>query len=547
MWASDVWIVSVGNQEGPVRDRAVGQYDVRNLQTMCLEAAQAAISASPGVEEHIDGVIFATMGVMQSDAVDRLHPRHIASWVARQLNLPTATGWGAADAHQVVLGTSDAGAQGFYRAVQELFRGTKRTVLVVAGEQMLTADRPGLDLKTRRRMDRGEYQDAIQTVVDPDESAPYGLTMLSIGDLLMSHLVWRSGLDVDLWRKWIATVTIRKHGQGMAFPHSMQSGLVQLSPDNAIRTLEKHQARPTYGDWFRAEDVGSPANGATAVILTRDPKVMERHSKWGAEGPWVQVMGMGHGETDTALLRRPLPLFRSPSIRAALYNGCKQARVSPRLLGDTQTLFGVIHDAFPSIELLFLNEIASVALANPTEQEVQAWAISRWLDGHYNPFGGLCANGHALGNTGLYQIAQAVDWIGTSEAVSPRFALVTSVGSALTNIVATLLCVSGAPGSPRHAAANEARRQYAAEETDDAVWGAGESTAGVELHDGTGAQVIGRTSWLRGSQSPRVYLVQTPARPVFAVDASPDNPPIAVGQWVNVAQHGDQHTVHEGE
>ncbi|NUN13775.1 MAG: hypothetical protein HUU55_09070 [Myxococcales bacterium] len=524
-----VWIVSVGTQQGPVRDRTVGQYELRNLQTMCLEAAAAALSLGGNAKSYLDGVYFGTMGVMQSDATDRLHPRHIPAWLAQRLNLPTTTGWHSADAHVPVLGTSDAGAQVFYRAVSDLQRGEKRTVLVVAGEQMWTADRPGLDRKARLRLDRKEHQDAIQTVVDPDESEPYGLTMLSIGDLLMSHIVWRSGLDESVWRDWICDVTLRKHKSAEEFVYAMQTGLSGAVPGTKITSREDYFSRQTYGDWFRAEDVGAPANGATAVILTTDPKVMEQKFAAGENGPWVQVLGVGHGETNTALLRRQYPIDRPWSIRAALRNVCADAGVSPRLLGDTGQLFGVLHDAFPSIEWVFLSEIARVARKDRSDTEVRDWVLARWLEGSYNPFGGLCANGHALGNTGLAQIAQAVDYLGKRDREwHQNGVLVTSVGSALTNIVATLLWVSGPPGSAEEHAARESRAPYRATENDAHIWDFEPHATPVNNQ----FQVVARTSWLRGVNAARAYVIQTSAGPTLALDKDSRTPAIPVGQFV---------------
>src|SRR5205085_9585820 len=105
--------------------------------------------------------------------------------------------------------------------------------------------------------------------------------------------------------------------------------------------------------------------------------------------------------------------------------------------------FGVVHDAFPSIELSFL---LGIGLGWDRAQE-------RMAEGWSNPVGGLLSFGHALGASGLVQVNKAhhlfcVDSRYLMEQAgkqrqgfreSGALAFTTSVGGPLSHIVASLL------------------------------------------------------------------------------------------------------------
>jgi hypothetical protein len=97
---------------------------------------------------------------------------------------------------------------------------------------------------------------------------------------------------------------------------------------------------------------------------------------------------------------------------------------------------GVLHDPFPSIELLTLRELGG-----------WHWALEAFAAGWGHPFGGLPGSGHALGNTGLMVLAQATAWLsGDAHLLDLRVAppppshvLATSVGSPFSRVLCALL------------------------------------------------------------------------------------------------------------
>ncbi len=83
------------------------------------------------------------------------------------------------------------------------------------------------------------------------------------------------------------------------------------------------------------------------------------------------------------------------SVRQALHSLCRVTGTNLDFL--RASVFAVIHDAFLSIEMAFLG-----ALGLASHDAVQR-AMTFWP----NPYGGLTAFGHALGASGLVQIAKA--------------------------------------------------------------------------------------------------------------------------------------------
>src|SRR5207237_4087473 len=131
------------------------------------------------------------------------------------------------------------------------------------------------------------------------------------------------------------------------------------------------------------------------------------------------------------------PLIFATAVRAALSDSADDAGLP--ISAFSSCAFGVVHDAFPSIELSFL-----LSLGLGWER-----SADRMAEGWSNPVGGLLAFGHALGASGLVQVNKAhhlfcVDSRYLMESPgSPRqgfrsdgaLAFTTSVGGPLSHIV----------------------------------------------------------------------------------------------------------------
>ena len=318
---------------------------------------------------------------------------------------------------QFIVGTSDSGAWTFAQAVRAARQAERpATILVVAG-QIIPAGYAS------------QYQ--IRTVLGDDDQAN-GLDMLAVGDLVMDVQRRNLGLDRATLEKFLERVASRKHQTGAHYPAGIASG--KPFRRDAPRT-----------PWFDASDIAPPCCGAAATIVTSDEELVEiiaaTRSPRFRTAPVTEVLGVGEGSSNQNFLRRKSPLVFGTAVRDALADLADDASVPMSTFGSCA--FGVVHDAFPSIELSFL---LGIGLGWERAQE-------RMQEGWSNPVGGLLTFGHALGASGLVQVNKAhhlfcVDQRYLVEDAGKRrqgfredgaLAFTTSVGGPLSHIVGVLL------------------------------------------------------------------------------------------------------------
>ena len=417
-----VYVAAAGMQQGPLTDRpSVG------LAQQCLEAAQEALSGDRGRAEAIEAVYLGTMGVQRGLERGGLDVSHLPNLVRSKLNLPNVR-------HvETVTSTSETGAAVFAEAVHDLRQGRFATVLVLAGEQMFSP-------AGERAEEAQAIQSWIRGIVDGEECQRYGISMLQVGDLLMDHLAWRSGLPEARWRDILETVTLDKYALAHGHLRTFVPARERTKGPLTAQQYRDPQRNPLISHWYHREDVCPNANGATALLLTT------RRDLLPAQGVHLALLGLGESHTKISLRERPLPLAAPVAVRRALRDLCLDAGIAPGWLAEEPRLCGLLHDAFPAIELCVLLSLAG--------ERGWPWAIEKLIGAWGHPLGGLSAGGHALGNSGLMQVAHA--WqLATGDARSvdlaspaladrmgalrPGLYLTSSVGSALTRMVMTLL------------------------------------------------------------------------------------------------------------
>ena len=316
---------------------------------------------------------------------------------------------------QFVVGTSDSGAQAFSEAVRAARTAERPATMLVLAGQIIPSGYVS------------QYQ--IRTVLGEDDQAK-GLDMLAVGDLVMDVMRRSFGLAPRELEAFLARVAARKAQVGANYPAGINAG-----------KPFKRDTRRT--PWFDASDIAVPCCGAAATIVTSDDALIEAiaSSKTARfrTAPLTEVLGLGDGSTNPDLLHRKAPLLFAPAVYGALAGCADDAHVPVSTF--TSSAFGVVHDAFPSIELSFL-----LALGLGWDR-----AAERMAEGWSNPVGGLLTFGHALGASGLVQINKAhhlfcVDRRYLLEADSRQgfredgaLAFTTSVGGPLSHIVCSLL------------------------------------------------------------------------------------------------------------
>src|SRR5256886_1129755 len=272
---------------------------------------------------------------------------------------------------QFVVGTSDSGAQAFAEAVRSARTAEHpATILVLAGQII-----PGGYAS--------QYQ--IRTVLGEDDQAR-GLDLLAVGDLIMDVMRRSFDLPPGELESLLARVAGRKAQVGANYPAGINAG----------KPFKRDTPRTPR---FDATDIAGPCCGAAATIVTSDDALIEAvassKSARFRTTPLTEVLGLGDGSTNPDLLHRKTPLLFAPAVYGALAGCADDAQVPVSTF--TSCAFGVVHDAFPSIELSFLLALG-LGWDRSTERMAEGWS---------NPVGGLLTFGHALGASGLVQVNKA--------------------------------------------------------------------------------------------------------------------------------------------
>ena len=385
----------------------------RSLRDMMTDAAARAIARAGIAPQDIDAVFAGAMGSFPPEGF--VGP--ISIRLANALGLPHA------DVTPMQVGSSEAGAWVLRQAYEAMRHTGYDTILVVTGEQMdqLAVEAPQTPVdRLEARMARNR---AISEILD-DKERHYGLNMVRMGDLTMDVIRTAEGFDEDDVRNVLLPyIALRKYRRVSGYPFAHLHHRATLS-------LESYRQTRSLSPYFNIHDVSPTSSGAVALILSREARPQS-----------LQILGMGQAFVPLSLADRVGDPRQAASVRTALTRACRDAGVGIGWLKSCD--FALVHDAFISIEYAFLRELGF------SPQEIAERIAAGWS----NPFGGLKTCGHAVGASGLLQVAKAYHRIFldqrylTDEARStlPHAdrCFATSVGGPLTNIVVTLLGRTG--------------------------------------------------------------------------------------------------------
>lgn len=380
----------------------------RPLIEMMACAAEKALDSAGVQRGEVDAIYAGTMGNFDPEGYVGPIP----------IRLANSLGLRNADVTPLLVGSSEAGAWALMQAYQAMRRSSSLdTILVLAGEQMNPVETPSTH--TASFGERKARNQAISDILDEKERH-YGLNMVRMGDLLMDLICHAEGwTEEQLKNLFLPLMAMTKYERVCAYPLAHLYGKVEP-------ILSKYQNRPRLTPYFNLDDVTPTSSGATAVVLSTQPST-----------ECLEICGMGQAFDPISMASREGSLALSSSVSLALERACRDANVDRHWLLDSD--FAVLHDAFPSIEYAFLKALKLDPLA------ILDSATSGWS----NPFGGLKTCGHALGASGLLQIAKAyhrvfrrADYLSQSAVDNlkeARHCFATSVGGPLTNVVVSIL------------------------------------------------------------------------------------------------------------
>lgn len=305
-------------------------------------------------------------------------------------------------------------------AAQWIAAGLHDLVLVVGAEQQKT-------------MSPAEGSDVLAAAADWQAERPqYGEHMMpKMFARIAAAYAARHGLsDGDL-----AGVVVKNHA------HARRNPLAQRR-DAAMTTamaLEACEANPRFAPPLKVSDCSQITDGAAAVVLASD--------RFARRGRTLALLGWGHTTDRLRLDDKDVPAF--PLVRRAADRAYAMAGVQP---GDLDA--AEVHDCFSISELVAYEAlgwaepggaaalVASGATALPQVRAEAGLGERPVRSMPVNTGGGLIADGHPVGATGVRQVAevfaQGCGEAGERQVEGARTFMTFNMGGSMTTNVAMI-------------------------------------------------------------------------------------------------------------
>jgi len=262
--------------------------------------------------------------------------------------------------------TSGSGSAAFYQGWLSVASGQTDLALVAGGEKMSS-------VSTERATE-------VIASLTHEEEFKQGVTLLSFAGMTTRHYMDRYGAS----RESLAMVAVKNHDNGSLNPNAQFQKRI---------TVEEVLASPIIADPLRLYDFCPITDGAAAVVLAP----FERAKSF-VDRP-VRVAGIGGG-TDTYVVQERVDLTVLRAVKLAGERAYKMAGKGP---ADIQV--AELHDMYTLMEII-LSEDLGFFKKGEGWKAVEAGLTSRSGRLPINTSGGLKAKGHALGATGVAQVAE---------------------------------------------------------------------------------------------------------------------------------------------
>jgi acetyl-CoA acetyltransferase len=281
-----------------------------------------------------------------------------------------------------------SGATAFNQAVQAIRAGSARVVLACGFEKMFVADR---DITLG----------ALESAADVVLVGGLGLQFTAVYAMRLRRRLDEGVLEP----RDLVEVTVKSHHNASLNSYAQHRKPLTAAEIEAGRPIAEPLTLPM---------CSSVADGAAAVVLIAD-RAGPRD-----ERPTVTVRGTGL--TSGFAARPDEPTVATNAARRAY----EDAGIEPEEVDVAE-----VHDAMAPGELLYYEQLGFCERGGAAEL-LHSGATA--LDGSIpvNPSGGLCSRGHAVGATGLAQVAE-LTWqlrgeAGERQAGQPRIALAQNSG-----------------------------------------------------------------------------------------------------------------------
>ena len=300
-----------------------------------------------------------------------------------------------------------SGSVAVVAGIQQIMAGTADVVLVVGAEQQKT-------------MSPSDGADVLAAAGDWNIEKPiYGEHMFpklfaSIAKIYME----KYGLTVPQ----LASVVVKNYQNAQKNPFAQKRG-DPVTQEQAVTPSEKN---PEFAPPLKITDCSQVSDGGAGIVLA-SKRFVEKIGRKNA----MRLLGFGHATDHLELSKKDVPTFSvARKAAAAAY---KMACVRPSDINAAE-----VHDCFSISEVI---QYEILGFAEPGRGVLLLKEGATRLDGRIpvNPSGGLIADGHPVGATGVRQVWEAYRQLTASAGErqvknASRFLTFNMGGSMTTNV-----------------------------------------------------------------------------------------------------------------
>jgi acetyl-CoA C-acetyltransferase len=249
-------------------------------------------------------------------------------------------------------------------------------VLVVGGEKMRDVIGP-------------KATDIVATMAHPTAEYIYGVTLPSLAGMFTRLYMKQYGVTA----KHLAKVAIKNHLNGLLNPYAHIHAKITM--EGILTSPHSVVNNPVIADPLRLYDCCPVSDGAAAIVLCPADMVKEFRK------PKVIVAGFGQATDTHAVQEREDPTDLK-AVRLASQQAFEMAKMTPKEIDVAE-----LHDAFTILEIAE-SEHAGFFKKGEGAKALEEGQTEIGGKLPINASGGLKARGHALGGTGVAQVAELV-------------------------------------------------------------------------------------------------------------------------------------------
>lgn len=260
-----------------------------------------------------------------------------------------------------------SGGMALHNAINGLKAGVYKTALILGVEKMT---------------DQGQ-EEVISALMaaGSEEERVSGSTFTALYALIAQAYMEKYGISEED----LASISVKNHYHGTLNPKAQFQS--EISIEDVMRSAK-------IADPLKLLDCSPISDGAAAIVITTDEKVMKKHKK-----PVFLVSSQT--ATDALSLTDRASLVSLSAVTAASSRAYKEAGIKPKDIDVAE-----IHDCFSIAEAIAMEDLGFSKRGEGARDTAKGLRTLGKGNIIVNPSGGLKACGHPVGATGIKQIGE---------------------------------------------------------------------------------------------------------------------------------------------